>query len=88
MRMTKMRKTGFDNSFYFHCIVCDRELDEFEQVRGGGECSSCRNEIGFTIHELEYGNKKIEYDIYRMWNPPMGDHDEFFDNFSDTDENY
>lgn len=68
--MEEDNKTGF----YFRCIACNTQLDEYQQTRG--TCTECKDIIHQTNNNYYFDHS--EYEIYRMWNPPMGDFDEFF----------
>ena len=70
-------------TFYMRCQACNRELDMFQQKRGGwsqGLCSECKEEVFYAQDPWHFDKPAfaIENELYRMMNPPMGDVDEFF----------
>lgn len=60
--------------FYFHCQSCDELLDEFQQTMG--LCTKCKSIVSNSARQ--YSIEMAPYDIHRMWHPPMGGTDEFF----------
>lgn len=61
-------------NFYFRCVSCNMQLDEFQQKTG--LCTECRDVVKQANDPYQF--EVSEYEIYRMWYPPMGSMDEFF----------
>lgn len=62
------------SGFYFRCVACDMELDVFQQKTG--VCTECKDIVYQTNDPWNFNQS--EYEIERMFRPPMGGTDEFF----------